>query len=151
MFVRYEEHIDRGFEDVLEEFVSPAHEWVPDLADDPTAGTSFVRSELGTGVVAKEVKMYVREAFVRPDRAVIPLRVVATGPAGLFPELDADLELVADGDDTCTLVLQGTYRIPFGHVGELLDRALLHGLREASLRNFIRDVAEILRRKVVAA
>jgi hypothetical protein len=144
MFVRYETHIESPFEDALEVFASPAHSWVPDLTVDPGGGNVFVRSELGTAFVAKEVKMYAREAFVRPDRAVIPLRVVASGASGLFPELDADLELLPDGEDGCKLVLQGTYRLPLGHVGELLDRKLLHGLREASLKNFVQRVADIL-------
>ena len=144
MFVRYEKHIESPFEDAIEVFASPARVWVPDLAVDPAGGNTFVRSELGTAFVAKEVKMYAREAFVRSDRAVIPLRVVASGASGLFPELDADLELLADGEDGCRLVLQGSYRLPLGHVGELLDRKLLHGLREASLKNFVQRVADIL-------
>lgn len=151
MFVRYERCIDRPFEEILGTFASSAHEWIPDVSVDPVAGTSYHRSELGNAVVSKEVKMYTREAFVRPGRAVIPLRVIASGAAGLFPELDADLELIARPDATCSLVLQGTYRLPLGKFGEFLDRSLLHGLREATLENFLRSVAERLGREVVPA
>lgn len=143
MFMRCETLIDQPFEDVIQTFTSPSHAWVPDLTADQDAGTSFVRSELGTAFIGKEVKIYTREAFVRPGRAVIPLRVVAAGPSGLFPELDADLELLADGQRS-RLVLQGTYRLPLGNLGELLDRKLLHGLRESSLKSFVERAAEAL-------
>ncbi|MFP5353459.1 MAG: hypothetical protein ACLGIB_12960 [Actinomycetota bacterium] len=150
MFIRYERHIDTPFEQVLEAFASPSRVWVPELAHDSAAGTAYVLSELGVGPVAKEVKMHLSEAYVRPGRAVIPLRIVATGSEGLFPELDADLELLGDGEGA-KLVLQGTYRLPLGHLGDLLDRKVLHHLRERSLNNFMDQVATLLARAAVAA
>ncbi|MFP5351812.1 MAG: hypothetical protein ACLGIB_04530 [Actinomycetota bacterium] len=151
MFVRYEKLIDRPFEQLLEAFASPARLWVPQLVQDPTAGTSYVLSELGAGPLAKEVRMHLSDAYVRPGRAVMPMRVVATGPEGLFPELDADLELLETDGGRSKLVLQGTYRSPLGPVGTMLDRKVLYRLRERSLNNFVDQVATLLTRASAAA
>jgi hypothetical protein len=74
----------------------------------------------------------------------MPLRVVATGPVGLFPQLDADLELLATGSSTATLRLTGSYRVPLGSAGRLLDRVLLHRVAEASLADFLEQVSQRL-------
>jgi hypothetical protein len=151
MFIRHDRRIERPFEELIDRFVSPAREWVPDLAVDPENGTQVVRSTLGTPNVTKQVEMRVREAFVHDGGAVIPIRLVATGPKGLFPQLDADLELVPDGPDASRLTLLGSYRLPLGPLGEVIDRSLLHSFREASIENFMDRVAAVLAAKSVAA
>ena len=151
MFIRIEKDIERPFEELEPIFSSPGHLWVPELEYDPDGGSIRVFSGLGTGTISKRVYMYCSEAIVREGRAVISLRVTATGPNGLFPELDADLELKATGPASSLLVLSGTNRLPLGAVGEALDRHFLHGFRNRALRNFMNEVAERLSASSVAA
>jgi hypothetical protein len=48
----------------------------------------------------------------------VPLRWEATGAAGgLFPALDADLILTAEGQDKTLIALTGCYRPPLGRLG----------------------------------
>src|SRR6266480_4923771 len=47
--------------------------------------------------------------------------------------------------------LSARYKPPFGLVGESLDRALLHRVAEATVRDFVERVAGVLRQRRVAA
>lgn len=85
-------------------------------------------------------------APVRHEAAeTVSLRWEATGPAGeLFPILDADLTLSADGEDRCQLVLLGSYRPPLGRAGAAVDRAILNRVATATLRSLLDKVAGLL-------
>ncbi len=79
---------------------------------------------------------------VPTDAAVLTLRWESTGPAGLFPPLDADLTLTPAGSDRCRLSLAGEYNPPLGPLGSGLDRAILHRAAQATARSFVHRVAE---------
>ena len=67
------------------------------------------------------------------------------GPGGgLFPALDADLELTALSEDATILRLAGAYRPPLGKAGAALDRAVLQRVAAARIRAFIRRVADAI-------
>ena len=73
----------------------------------------------------------------------VPLRWEATGPVGgLFPVLDADLILAADGEDRTRVALAGCYRPPMGRLGADLDRAVLRRVATATIRTLLRSVAD---------
>ncbi|MBI1351749.1 MAG: hypothetical protein GC156_11605 [Actinomycetales bacterium] len=96
----------------------------------------------GAAGVAKDVLVQVAQPYEASGTDVIPFRWVATGKAGvLFPELDGNLTLTPDTDETSSLELQGAYRPPLARVGGALDRLLLHRVAEATMRKFTRDVA----------
>jgi hypothetical protein len=91
----------------------------------------------------------VRVRFLEPRRTGgsvrTGLRWEATGPAsGLFPVLDADLTLASSGEHDCRLSLSGTYRPPFGRLGEELDRAVLGRVAVATIRALLGNVAGAL-------
>ena len=73
------------------------------------------------------------------------LRWEATGATrGLFPVLDADLTLVADGTEKTRVMLNGCYRPPLGRLGVGLDRAVLHRIASATIRALLRSIADEL-------
>jgi len=75
----------------------------------------------------------------------VSLRWEATGPAGeLFPVLDADLTLTADGDDRSRLAVVGSYRPPLGRAGTVVDRAIMNRVATATLRAFLDDLAGLV-------
>jgi hypothetical protein len=99
----------------------------------------------GTAGLTKQVQVQVLDPYERPDATVIPLRWVATGPAGgLFPQLDANIELSAVDHHTTQLALVGSYRPPFGEVGAGLDRLLLNQAAKATFRSLLRRLRVIL-------
>ena len=73
------------------------------------------------------------------------LRWEATGPAsGLFPALDADLRLAAEGRDKSRVTLKGYYRPPLGRLGAGLDRLFMHRVASATLSALLHSVADAL-------
>jgi hypothetical protein len=73
------------------------------------------------------------------------LRWEAVGATrGLFPVLDADLMLMAEGGEKTRVMLNGCYRPPLGRLGEGLDRVVLHRIASATIRALLRSIADEL-------
>jgi hypothetical protein len=71
----------------------------------------------------------------------------ASGRVGVFPALDADLEVAELEDGRCQLAISARYEPPLGAVGRAIDRALLARVAEATLKDFLDRVRDsILRR-----
>jgi hypothetical protein len=102
-----------------------------------------VFTQAGVGGLAKTVAIESVPAYDRGPATVIPLRWTATGPLGsAFPVLDANVELTGSEMRTDLLVV-GTYRPPFGALGVALDRLVMHGVAQATIRRFALQLAEI--------
>jgi hypothetical protein len=65
----------------------------------------------------------------------------ATGPDGLLPTLDGDLEVAPMGPYRSQLSISAMYTPPMGAFGRALDRALLHRVAEATVKDFLDRVA----------
>jgi len=97
---------------------------------------------VGVAGLSKLVRVQFRELALTDRSAGLAIRWEAAGPAGaLFPVLDADIRLAPAGAHATVLTMAGTYRPPLGAVGRALDRALLHRVASATIRNFIAQVA----------
>lgn len=55
----------------------------------------------------------------------------------LFPALDANITLTAEGDENTRMTLTGVYRPPFGPLGAGLDRVLLHKVATATVHSLM--------------
>jgi hypothetical protein len=81
----------------------------------------------------------------RDGEMTVALRWEATGPGGgLFPALDADIQLTDDGGDRTRVTLTGSYRPPLGALGDKLDRMLLHAVALATIRALLTQIAATL-------
>jgi hypothetical protein len=95
--------------------------------------------------ISKQVQVRLIGPVQRDGTTTLWLRWEATGPAGgLFPVLDADLQLRPEGLEKARLTLNGCYRPPLGRVGSGLDRAVLHRVAAATIRALLRGIADIL-------
>lgn len=140
MFVDTRRMLERDFEQILPAFVGRRSPWLPDLVKDTLENGYEARARLGMGPLAKRVSVRIGDPSVSKKQLVAPLRVMATGPEGLFPHLDANLEIRALGPGSVVLRLVGTYRPPLGRTGEMLDKVVLHKVAEATLENFIDEI-----------
>ena len=96
--------------------------------------------------LSKAVSVQVGKVRDRGEGFVMPLRWSATGPAELFPAMEADLEIAPLGSRESQLRISGSYDPPLGSVGRQLDRLLLHQLAEATVRALLGQlVAALLR------
>ncbi len=106
----------------------------------------------GAAGLTKQVQVHFLEPYERPDATVVPMRWVATGPAGgLFPQLDANIELSAAGPRESELALVGSYRPPFGDLGKGLDRLVLNQAAKATFRSLLRSLRAIVLEPEAAA
>ena len=80
------------------------------------------------------------------DCARLALRWEVTGPGGLVPALDADITLTPGGKRSTTVTLTGVYRTPLGTVTAGLDWGIWHGVATATIRAFLRLLAEAIAR-----
>jgi hypothetical protein len=99
-------------------------------------------ARVGALGLSRVVEVQARELTERDGSAGLAIRWEVTGPGGgLLPALDADVTLVPAGDQATLLTLAGAYRPPLGSLGQALDRAILHRVAAATIRNFLGRVA----------
>ena len=99
----------------------------------------------GVRGLSKRVQVQVLPPYRDASTMVIPVRWVATGPAGgLFPQLDGNLEIVSVSPTESTLRLVGSYRPPLGEAGASLDRVVLNRVAQATFRSFLRQLRRAL-------
>lgn len=106
--------------------------------------TELVRvGPLGTGpAMSKLVEVRFQNLHEHGDEAGLAVRWEATGPGGgLFPALDANITVMAADGRSAILRLAGSYRPPFGALGTVLDRAILHRIAMATIRGFLSRIA----------
>jgi len=81
-----------------------------------------------------------------PLETRIDLKWSAVGSPALFPTMTAQLVMYPLSSKETQLDLRGTYEPPFGPLGVVLNALVGHRVAEASVHQFITDVAERLRR-----
>jgi hypothetical protein len=108
---------------------------------------TYVGAGQGPARLDKRVTVELGAPTRLPSRLILPLRWRATGPAALFPTLDADLEIGMLSPGSTQLSISASYDPPLGQVGELLDRALLHRLAEATVKDFLDRLGASLERR----
>jgi hypothetical protein len=120
-----------------------------ELGDGLLAEVGFaVREELR---IDKEVEIWIGEAYHGSGKTRLPMSWKATGPGRLFPSLDADLEVAGIGAGRTQLAISAQYDPPLGSIGRALDRALLHRVAEATLKDFLDRVAAAVEARIRVA
>ena len=92
----------------------------------------------------RQVRVERGEPVRAATKTVVPLRWTAVDAAGLFAELDADLEIAPLAPRRSQLAMSARYVPPLGVMGRALDRAVLSRLAEATLKDFLDRVSERL-------
>ena len=118
-------------------------------ADDAIGDGYTGLARVGPAGPAPGVSRLVTVSFLDPvmtgETAVLGLRWTATGPGGrLFPALDANITLTADGEQATWLRLAGAYRPPLGALGARVDAVIMNRVAAATMRSFVRRVAEAI-------
>lgn len=101
--------------------------------------------------VSKNVEIDVGSPVTSTGKTWIPLAWRATGPTGLFPVLEAELEFASLGTELTQLSLSGRYQPPLGPVGRTIDKALLSRIAEATIKDFVDRLARAIEAAVTRA
>jgi hypothetical protein len=150
MFVRHFVDLHVPFAEAEAILVDDTASWLPGLASESDAEGARLLARVGFGLglhVSKRVEVLVMEPLRVPGRTVLPIRWATGADHSPLPVMEGDLELAPFGSDVCHLAMSGRYEPPFGTVGEVLDRALLHRVAEATVRDFVRRVAAALEKR----
>jgi len=145
MFARYYVELPLQRERVEEVLIDAPGSWLPGLATEANLRGDRLLAEVGFGGdirVARQVAIDLGTPIRLPTKTVVPLRWTATGASGLFPALDADLEIAPLGHERCQLSLSARYVPPLGALGRAIDRALLFRVAEATIKDFLDQVRE---------
>ncbi|MDB4970209.1 MAG: hypothetical protein JWN44_5898 [Myxococcales bacterium] len=78
----------------------------------------------------------------------LEMKWTAANNAALFPAMEATLSLYALAAKETHIALHGRYRPPLGLVGGALDAVVGHRVAEASVLNFLQDVAARINREL---
>ena len=153
MFVRYYLDLAVPFEEAEKALLSDPSSWVPgfareagDVGQDLLAEVGFVAGE--DHRIDKAVRIEVGDPYVLPSKTMLPLSWTATGAERIFPQLDADIEIAALGAHRTQLSISARYRPPLGVFGRALDRAMLHRIAEATIKDFLDRVGDRMRARI---
>ncbi|HEY7756218.1 MAG TPA: hypothetical protein VID69_08335 [Actinomycetota bacterium] len=146
MFARYYLDLEVPYADVEASLTADPETWMPGLLRAAEERGEALLAEVGFGLderrIDKEVEIRVGTPYRIPTKTLLPMSWTATGAERLFPQLDADIEVAALGPHRTQLSISARYRPPMGVIGRALDRALLHRVAEATIKDFLDRVGE---------
>ncbi|MFN8035603.1 MAG: hypothetical protein U0V73_06700 [Acidimicrobiia bacterium] len=130
MFVRDFVHVDQPMETVRRRFLDSAEGWL---------------SPIATRAAPCDVVLEIGPARLRDDAILLPM-AWSSSSASSFPSMLADLEIAPVGEHRTHISFNATYETRRAGLGRRGDELLLHRFTEASVRQFLMDVADVLRR-----
>jgi len=146
MFLRYYADLDIPFGEAEPSLLQGPEVWVPGLLRDAEGRGHELLAAVGFGVEKRRIDREVEITLGMPYRSGaatrIPLSWRVTSAGRLFPQLEGDIEVAALGPNRSQLSVDARYRPPLALVGRALDRALLHRVAEATIKDFVDRVAE---------
>jgi hypothetical protein len=148
MFARYFVELPIPADEVERALSGDPREWLPGLAEKANLKGDRLLAEVGLGEtirLQRKVTIELGPAVRATSKTFFPLRWTASGhTGGLFPALDADLEIAPMGADRAQLAMSARYVPPLGVIGQAIDRAFLSRVAEATLKNFLDGVANAI-------
>jgi hypothetical protein len=148
MFIRSFVDLSMPYQEAEDALLASPEAWIPGLVEQADGEGEELLAQVGFGGlvrIERRVEVTFGTPLLFPSRLVLPISWKAASGQGLFPELEADLELGPIGPSRTQLSINATYRPPLGLVGRTVDRAMLHRVAEATLKDFIERVAERIR------
>jgi hypothetical protein len=150
MFLRYFIELPLPTQAVEQALLASPATWLPRLADQAGILGEDLLAEVGLGPAGrglrKRVQVELGQVVHHPSRTTLAMTWQPTGAGALFPVLEADLEIGALGAHRTQLALSASYRPPLGSVGRAIDRALLHRVAEATVKDFLDQVGVAIQR-----
>lgn len=153
MFIRYFVEIPRALADVEAEILASPTELFSDPARHAESNGGRLLHEVGFGPplarIGAVVELRAGTPIRFPSKTVLPISWRPAFLSALVPTLDADVELGELGPARTQLSISARYSPPLGAVGRALDRAVLHRVAEATVKDFLDRVAIRLSRAML--
>ena len=148
MFIRYYLELQLPFDEVEQALLADPDSWLPGMATEAGDRSERLLIEVGFEVgddrrIDREVQIEAGEPVSVPSMTTtLPITWKAKHGARAFPQLDADIEIAALGAERTQLSMSARYRPPLGMIGRTLDKALMHRVAEATVKDFLDRVGE---------
>ena len=153
MFIRYYVEVSHQSENVPEALLRRPNEWLAGAAQDSLrsgrALSAAVGLNLGHHRVERRVDVQLGPPMALGHATVVPVQWRDRAHPSLFPRLEADLEIAAMGAHRTQLAINVRYEPPLGIIGAVADRALMHRVAEATIKDFTDQVATRLHELIV--
>jgi hypothetical protein len=150
MLIRYFGEIATPFEVVENAMLAAPETWMPGLVRDTEREREALLLEVGVGDESghsrRPSEIRFGEALRLPAKTILPMRWRPSSAWPLFPEFEADLEVASLGPSRTQLSVNARYTPPLGRLGSVIDRALLHRVAEATVKDFVDRVSAELQR-----
>lgn len=150
MFLRFYVVVGRPFEKVDTQLSKGAESWMPTMIREANGHGVKLLSELGLEIGKRRIRRRIELNIGVPSRTpgvtLVPINWRAASGSGLFPSLDGQLEVAKLGLTTTQLGISASYEPPFGSVGKIADRALLHRIAEVTVKDFLERIGDRLER-----
>lgn len=147
MFIRYFIELPLPADRVEHVMCDSPASWIPGIADEANARGERLLAEVGLGDrvrLTRRVIVDLGQPMRFPSRTVVPLRWRPATAGGLLPALDADIEVAPLAPKYTQLAMSARYVPPLGTLGNAVDRALLHRVAEATVKDFLDRVGAAL-------
>lgn len=123
---------------------------VHDIADEKNGWAQFaLYATLGSlglpdvGYLAVPARMYEVKEQVEPNHE-IRFRLQSKRSPDAFPTFDGAMGIDGTGASTSTMWLAGTYEVPMGGLGSIVNQTMMRGIAEKTLANMIDELAEAI-------
>ncbi len=123
------------------------HPWTARLDG---AGGAELLARVGVKVAGVPVYRHVKLELGQPqvrigvNRMLMPVSWHTSGGPPLFPVLEGHIEVEGASAEQTTISLKANYAPPLGGLGRIVDRTLLRGLAQATVKDFVERLAEAL-------
>ena len=147
MLIRYFIELPVPYNELANALVGSPEAWIPGLVGEASDRGERLLIEVGFGErlrVSKRVEVSIGDPRLLGAALYLPVSWQATGPSGLFPVLEGDLELAPLGEGRTQLAISARYTPPLDGFGALADRALLHRVAESTVKGFLDQVGQRL-------
>jgi hypothetical protein len=148
MFLKSYTELPVDFDRVRAVLRQRPREWLTGPVADAGRDGQRMLVEVGLEVrnhpVSRPAWLEVGEPVTGERFASLPVSLGVEDQEGLFPTFTGSLDAAWLGDGRTHLALSAQYEPPFGLLGRLADRTLLHRVAEAVAQHFLREVAERL-------
>jgi hypothetical protein len=124
-------------------FADPEHRWTVGLDGDGREHLARVGVRIGRMPIYKHVRLILGSApiAIEADRLMLFVDWEATGGPPLFPRMQGTLHINPVEAGVTRLTLNASYDPPLGPLGDLIDRALMHRVAQATVEDLLERLA----------
>jgi hypothetical protein len=148
MFVRYFIELPLDAAQIVTAVTDDPGQVLQPIATKATHRGDALLADVGFGDtlrIKRSVAIELSDPVRTRSKVIIPFSWRASGlTAGLLPAMEGDLEIAALDSAMTQLAISARYEPPLGAVGRMLDRAALHRVAEATVKDFLDHLGEIL-------